>query len=215
MTRERIRTRRTGAIRTGYFLVTIATLVCLALLIILCLSFVDPIAVQVLIKADQLVQVEIARGRVQMAFSVSENYSILAQDILRFAHSDHEIRFATLLTFRWKSRIHEYDTSPSRRSPFDSVPVSDLEQETSHLSATYIVFPLWAPIAFLGMWPLLIVGSAIVRRRQRKSRCECKTCGYLLYGNQSGQCPECGMPIPEEQRDQIANVPNNEGPAFT
>ena len=32
-------------------------------------------------------------------------------------------------------------------------------------------------------------------RNRRTSQFECKTCGYDLYGNRSGRCPECGTPI--------------------
>jgi hypothetical protein len=33
---------------------------------------------------------------------------------------------------------------------------------------------------------------------------ECRRCGYNLTGNASGICSECGTPIPEEQRTQLA-----------
>lgn len=32
----------------------------------------------------------------------------------------------------------------------------------------------------------------------------CTECKYNLRGNESGRCPECGTPIPEQQRDDLA-----------
>lgn len=35
------------------------------------------------------------------------------------------------------------------------------------------------------------------RRRQILKTGFCKKCGYNLYSNESGRCPECGTPIPK------------------
>ena len=34
----------------------------------------------------------------------------------------------------------------------------------------------------------------------------CESCGYDLTGNTSGQCPECGKPITDEQRGKVAEL---------
>lgn len=39
-----------------------------------------------------------------------------------------------------------------------------------------------------------IVRLFLERRRQRRG-VNCIRCGYFLFGNQSGKCPECGQPI--------------------
>ena len=58
----------------------------------------------------------------------------------------------------------------------------------------------------IGMWPLCL-GSVLfamplflmccgtVRLRFRIRNCLCATCGYCLFGNDSGICPECGSRI--------------------
>jgi hypothetical protein len=57
---------------------------------------------------------------------------------------------------------------------------------------TWAVFPLWVPtltLAVLGSVPIAL-GPA--RRRWRQWMGHCVVCGYNLYGNRSGRCPECG-----------------------
>jgi len=49
-------------------------------------------------------------------------------------------------------------------------------------------------------WPLLactLLPTLVLRalRRQRIPPAACRSCGYNLTGNVSGQCPECGAPV--------------------
>lgn len=52
------------------------------------------------------------------------------------------------------------------------------------------------PIVYVPV--LLAAGSLLLqrhrRRRQPQTGC-CSVCGYDLFGNESGRCPECGKPI--------------------
>ena len=57
---------------------------------------------------------------------------------------------------------------------------------------TWLVFPLWFPtvvLAFTGTVPIFV---GPVRRWWREWKGHCLECGYNLYGNRSGRCPECG-----------------------
>ena len=40
----------------------------------------------------------------------------------------------------------------------------------------------------------------VMSRKARRNTSNCRTCGYCLYGNQSGICPECGTKIPTTQQ---------------
>ncbi len=61
------------------------------------------------------------------------------------------------------------------------------------------ILALWLAF-FTGM---LILSQAFERRQQIRHTTRCGGCRYDLTGNQSGTCPECGMPIPSEQRERI------------
>lgn len=56
--------------------------------------------------------------------------------------------------------------------------------------------PPWFWSAVLALYPTIAFlrgpANRAVRRRRRKQRGQCVTCGYLLEGNVSGVCPECG-----------------------
>jgi rubrerythrin len=38
----------------------------------------------------------------------------------------------------------------------------------------------------------------------------CLTCGYVLYGIESGVCPECGTAIPESKSEAISKATNTD-----
>jgi len=57
-------------------------------------------------------------------------------------------------------------------------------------------FPLWIPLVTFLAYPLAaLLGLPRRRRRMRRLRGECVSCGYNLTGNVSGICPECGWRI--------------------
>jgi hypothetical protein len=53
--------------------------------------------------------------------------------------------------------------------------------------------PLW-PVAVLTLLPAMGSVAMAARRRQRRMRNQCPTCGYDLRAS-SDRCPECGTPI--------------------
>lgn len=57
---------------------------------------------------------------------------------------------------------------------------------------TWIVFPFWLPTGLLTCVGTIPVARGPVRRRWRRFRGCCESCGYDLTGNRSGRCPECG-----------------------
>ena len=73
------------------------------------------------------------------------------------------------------------------------------------LLVTTCVYPLW--LLFLGISAicLLMITTRQLRRRT-KTATTCTCCEYDLVGNESGVCPECGTPIPEERRQTIADA---------
>jgi hypothetical protein len=58
--------------------------------------------------------------------------------------------------------------------------------------------PSWEPIGIFAIYPSLALSGVILRhrrRRQRRARGLCLSCGYDLTGNVSGTCPECGRAV--------------------
>lgn len=66
-------------------------------------------------------------------------------------------------------------------------------------SGTCILIPWWT----LSL-PLFL--TSILMRRRPSKLTECRMCRYDLKLNISGVCPECGTPIPDEQRKAIAEA---------
>ena len=74
-------------------------------------------------------------------------------------------------------------------------------------STSGLVF-LSGPCIMLIGGPLAFFACYLTLRRfladQTMSHFECSRCNYDLRLNQSGICPECGTPIPEDQKQAIA-----------
>jgi hypothetical protein len=72
----------------------------------------------------------------------------------------------------------------------------------------------WPPIAFdkgirVAIWLIICCSLAALHyicRKDAFNKTQCYFCSYELIGNQSGVCPECGTPIPPEQRSAIAVI---------
>ena len=62
-------------------------------------------------------------------------------------------------------------------------------------------FPLWLPLAVFGV-PTGVFWWHAWREDCRIPPGHCQHCGYDLTGNVSGQCPECGTPVPSDGREQ-------------
>ena len=52
--------------------------------------------------------------------------------------------------------------------------------------------PGWLIALLPGVYPTVLAFRGPLRRRRRRKRGECVTCGYSLTGNVSGVCSECG-----------------------
>jgi hypothetical protein len=57
-------------------------------------------------------------------------------------------------------------------------------------SVTITFVPLWIPLAI----SLVILSILRLTRRRPMTSGRCRGCGYILFGNTSGTCPECGAP---------------------
>lgn len=55
--------------------------------------------------------------------------------------------------------------------------------------------PLFPFILLFAAYPTIALIRGPLRRRRRRKRGLCLSCGYDLTGNKSGVCPECGKPI--------------------
>ncbi len=54
-------------------------------------------------------------------------------------------------------------------------------------------------IAAIPLFPLAIATLRRFRRFRRRRMNACPHCGYNLTGNESGVCPECATPVPEQE----------------
>lgn len=86
------------------------------------------------------------------------------------------------------------DTAP-RRLGFRYQPIfSQSRDATGQVSVERrglrLASPAWALLVIFAAYPLAILCSAL-RRRQRRRRCLCVSCGYDLRAS-PGRCPECG-----------------------
>jgi len=73
---------------------------------------------------------------------------------------------------------------------------------TDHGANLKWLVPVNAAIYALGGYGL---GVYLVRAKRAASKePRCTECGYLLVGNTSGRCPECGMRVSRENRKKLA-----------
>lgn len=61
----------------------------------------------------------------------------------------------------------------------------------------YILLELW-----IYRWAIPRVRQELRRMLDRHAYC-CRQCGYALFGNASGRCPECGTEVAADQRRLI------------
>jgi len=97
------------------------------------------------------------------------------------------------------------------RRPFQLVDLDSLGESggpTYHTEMqTILRLPLWMPFFLLMIYPTSRAWRGPIRRLRRRRRNQCMECGYILSGNTSGICPECGTPIPDEVKEQLATDP--------
>ena len=56
-------------------------------------------------------------------------------------------------------------------------------------------FPAWIAILLSATYPIIAFIRGPLRRRRRRKRGQCLSCGYNLTGNTSGVCPECATMV--------------------
>lgn len=68
---------------------------------------------------------------------------------------------------------------------------------TWKMKTVLIIEPLKARwFTTIALVPLLLAFAGFLRRRIRRRRGRCESCGYILLGLPSAHCPECGTPCP-------------------
>jgi hypothetical protein len=68
-----------------------------------------------------------------------------------------------------------------------------------------IQLPAWLLFTAFGILFVLFVRPW----KKLHSSLHCASCSYCIIANESGLCPECGMPIPEEQKQAISKAANS------
>jgi hypothetical protein len=66
-----------------------------------------------------------------------------------------------------------------------------------------VMIPDWLPIPVLAAYPIAYFAWRIHRRRRPG---HCLHCDYDLTGNESGACPECGEPVPNDACSASPNL---------
>lgn len=71
------------------------------------------------------------------------------------------------------------------------------------LDASEAVYALNTTILLTAVYGVFILGDVVPIRRTLKKLPlgHCASCGYNLTGNVSGRCPECGVPVTEEDNE--------------
>lgn len=77
-----------------------------------------------------------------------------------------------------------------------SVRTSTVEKAKPENGQTFrhleVIVPFWNLVLLFGMYPISAVAYRFVKRRHMHAPGHCSKCGYNLYGNVTGTCPECG-----------------------
>ena len=67
------------------------------------------------------------------------------------------------------------------------------------MAVLVIEFDIWLAFALVAAYPAARLIWWPIRRRRRRKRGLCPTCGYNLTGNTSGVCPECSRKIEDDK----------------
>jgi hypothetical protein len=62
----------------------------------------------------------------------------------------------------------------------------------------YMQLSIWIPLGLIvlfAVYPAIALIAGPLRRRHRRRKGLCTTCGYNLTGNTTGTCPECGSTL--------------------
>ena len=65
----------------------------------------------------------------------------------------------------------------------------------AYLQYRLLRFPAWIVILLSATYPIIAFIRGPLRRRRRRKRGLCPTCGYNLTGNVTGVCPECAAKV--------------------
>lgn len=80
-------------------------------------------------------------------------------------------------------------------------------QEFPRTRMYWCYVPLWLAWTVVSAHPIVVVTKVMLLRRHRRKRGRCVTCGYILAGNVSGTCPECGDVVSKKNARVEGSVP--------
>lgn len=74
---------------------------------------------------------------------------------------------------------------------------------------TSLDLPLWLALALASPYPFFTFFKSVIAARSRRRRGAaglCVSCGYNLFGNVTGRCPECGTRVGEGESESAAGA---------
>ena len=92
----------------------------------------------------------------------------------------------------------EYQSSPGKRFFMHGIGYENwcrfevLSMDKRGFRHWNVRFPIWAVFILFAAHPTVAFIRGPLRRRRRRRKGWCMTCGYDLTGNTTGICPECG-----------------------
>jgi len=180
----------------------LSTLGAIALVLLAGVSIAVPLHGQMVCFDQHLVQFECVDAKMQFSHISIANSKGLVRALTNFQRRKSRLRFANQLTFQF---VWRKQSSRSLGLPHRGARIASPNSYT--VRRTHIVFPIWAAFLVLSIGPILALIIGLLRHQHRLRRMECLLCGYNLFANTSGICPECGTPIPKEVREKLAAGP--------
>jgi hypothetical protein len=131
---------------------------------------------------------------------------LIIWEMSKFAFAQYSDDAESTLAFTADQVPHRIITPPPKFSPesgfagfgrsHDKVGVSTPGIQGAIFSDDQVSsVPLWFVATLFAILPLIWVRRYVVYKKCLRCLGRCKSCGYLLTGNTSGVCPECGMAV--------------------
>jgi predicted Zn-ribbon and HTH transcriptional regulator len=110
-----------------------------------------------------------------------------AVGLTEFPNPPRSLRHGWRIERQWRPRTEW------RLGHLTLVPIDTPNPE--HYRSEVYSLPFWLPMLLVGA-PTLVLWWSWYRNWRRVPYGHCPKCGYNLFGNTSGRCPECGEALP-------------------